>query len=429
MTLKHQVKTSKKNAVWFSEQDLELLQLIWDFKYLSLYQIKYYCERLHGLKPGSLEMKLRRWRDAEVLVAKRYTKPPAAKVFYRVGPEGVVVLKKAGLISPSSKVLLEDISGRRNYDHFFAIRDAVLLTLIELKKKNREVTSFSPSEMPYYESGFEGSKPSVVPDWVLVNSCGFLNIELDTGTEKFLKINEKVIKYVNYAQQRPNEIHHVLLVVLDENDPALLYDNEYSKDRSGRVANLKELIIQANAHVHSNLNFYVVTISRVGNIAYKIMTGELPLLERQRSNSIIAATKLLELNDTFNYMIEPMDASEFYLAEVKESLYADGHFRFVGKDKCETVLIKTMEEGDVKCLDQIQYLNLLSSENRFKIKVDKILAIYQSNEELHSDVLGKLLPNVHFTSKEQLSIDLETHPLFFKTVNTSKKEGVLLYGR
>lgn len=426
MVLKHRVKTGKKKAVWFTDQDLEILELIWDFKYLSLYQLKYYCESLYGIKPSSLEMKLRRWRDGEVLIAKKYTKPPAAKVFYRLGPEGISILKKTSKLSESSKILLEDLPGRRNYDHFFALRDAVLLSLIEIRKSNRGVTSFSPAEIPYLLES-KSSVPKVVPDWILVNNHGFLNFELDIGTESFSKVNQKIQKYVEYTRQRPKEKHHVLLVVLDDNDPRLLYENEYSKDRSGRVTNLKELIIQSNAHKYSNLNFYVVSINRVGDLASKILSGDYPLKPQQRLASITAATKLLDLNDKFMYRINPIAESDIYFSDVSNSLYADGHFEFSYGAHSGKILIKIMEEGNVQCLDQIQYLNLLCAEKRYKSNIDKIIAVYQNNEELHSDVLGAMLPYVYFTSKEQLSLDLEEHPKFYKTVNTAKKEEVLLY--
>jgi hypothetical protein len=78
-------------------------------------------------------------------------------------------------------------------------------------------------------------------------------------------------------------------------------------------------------------------------------------------------------------------------------------------------------------LDQIGYLNLLNSEGRFKRKVDKILGIYRTNDELNNDVLGKMLPKILFSSDVQLANDLESYPTFFQTVNTTRKETVRLY--
>jgi DNA-binding PadR family transcriptional regulator len=431
IVLKHQLEKGIKRAIWFTEQDIELLQMIWDFKNLSLYQIKYFCERLYGIKQSSIEKKLERWRDGDIVISREYTKPPAAKVYYRIGDEGITVLEKIGKIKKGEKVFLDDLVNKRNYDHYFAVRDVALLSLIKLKRDSKDVTSFSPSEIAYYEKGMEGISPMVVPDWVLSNQYGFLNIELDTGTENLPKLNDKITRYFKYACQRSNEIHHVLLVVLDENDQALKYITNIPRDRSGRIANLKDAIINLNAHIYPNLNFYVVPMSRVGEIAYKIMTGEYPSSADKRSVEINAVISLLELNDKVTFEIESVSENDFYLAEVKETLYADGHYNFkeVENQKSENILIKLMEAGSVKSLDEISYLNLLKSENRFKRKVDKILAVYRNYDELQSDVLGKVFHYVHFTSLDHLKRDLDNPPTFYQTVNTTRKEEVLLYER
>lgn len=381
------------------------------------------------MNTNTVEKKLRKWRDCKIVVPKGYTKPPAAKIYYRIGKEGGIVLEKIGQIQDESEVNSEDLSARRNFDHYFAIRDVVLLTMINLKKFKRNVSSLPPSEIPYYEIGMEGTSPVVVPDWVLTSEYGFLNIELDTGTENLTRLKEKIAKYVKYASQRSNEIHHVLIVVIDGNDEALKYSNEIAKDRSGRISNLKEAIICSNAHVYSNLNFYVVTMSRAGEVGFKVLTGEYPYPADKRSNEINATLSLLELNHSFGYELEWLMDDDFYLADVNCTLYADGHYFFKGhtEQKSEVVLMKLMEEGSVKCLDQITYLNLLQTEKRFKRHVDKIIAIYRNNKELENDVFGKVLSHIHFCSSEQLGYNFEKLPMFYQTVNTSRMEGVLLY--
>ncbi|WP_374717735.1 replication-relaxation family protein [Neobacillus sp.] len=426
--LKYKIERGPKKIFWFTEQDLEVLRLIWEFKSLSLHQIKYYCEDLFNVKPKSIEKKLQRWREGKVVIAKPYTKRPGAKIYYRLGSEGVNVLKLIGVIRSDQRIELDELPSKRTTDHYLAIRDVVLLTLIQLKHSRDTVKSVSPSEHPYYEKGFEGTSPIVVPDWILLNKNGILNFEVDTGTENLNKLEEKVKKYVRYATQRSNEIHHVLITVIDENDPRLKYINDIPKDRSVRIANLKEVVLKANAHIYPNLFFWVGSVSRISKIAYNILTGDYSISAEKRSKQIKAITALFKLNATFNYEIDTLNADDFYLAEVNDDLYADEHLHFYGQEQ-ETVLLKLMEEGSVKHLDQLDYLNRLQDEKRFKKKVDKVLAIYQDNDELHNDVLGKVFPHILFTSFQQLNLDLDDYPTVYQTVNTARKESVLLYER
>lgn len=46
--LKHQVSWGRR-SVWLSEQDIELLQIVYEFKNISLYQIKYFWIHHHIL--------------------------------------------------------------------------------------------------------------------------------------------------------------------------------------------------------------------------------------------------------------------------------------------------------------------------------------------------------------------------------------------
>jgi hypothetical protein len=423
--VKHPIGNGRR-SIWLSEEDIALMELMWDFKILSLYQIEYYGERLYGMKRNSIRKKLTRWLEKDIVANKTYAKKPNAKVYYRLGPTGVEILQKRGQIRQQDSTF-DEIPNLRHFDHLFGVRDAALLSMINLKKNYIEVTSFAPSKIPYFEKGMEGTSPIVVPDWVLVNQCGFLNIEVDTGTERLSKISEKINKYVKLAYDRPSEIYHVLLAALDESDPDLKYLGDIPKDRNVRIANLKETIINLNAHIYPNLHFYVAPLSRTGEVVYRVMTGK--YAAKEHSLDITAIINLLKLNDSVKFEIEPAPSEDFYLAEVKEDLYADGHFLFrnVENKETENVLMTLMEEGGAKSLDKIGYLDLLKSENRFKKKVDKILAVYRSDEELHSDVLGKVFPNVLFTSLDLLKRDLDNPPIFYQTVNGTRKEEVVLY--
>lgn len=426
---KYKINKGDKKEVWFSEQDMDLLSMIWDYKILSLYQIKYFSERLYGIKESTIERKMQRWREGKIVQVKRYTKAPGAQKHYRIGPEGVLVLQQLGLVRSDQKSEVDTFFSRqlKNYDHFFGVRDVVLQAIIHLKKNNKEYYSLNPSNIPYFEKGMEGTSPLIVPDWILSSKHGLLNIEVDRGTENLSMLGEKLKKYIKYVSQHSNEVHHVLFLVIDDGDKALKYINEMPKDRSGRVANIKDLVITSGAHLQPNLNLFVDIISNSGQIAYKVLTGEYPASAMRRSSEIGAAINLLTCYPAFNGDMERLDTNDFYLAEVDSTLYADGHYLLKREDSDnEVILIKLMDKGSIKSLDQIEYLNRLQEEKRFKRKVDKIIAVYRYNDELENDVLGRVLPNIYFTSIEQLGLDIGNPPPLYQTINLVRKEVVTL---
>lgn len=428
---KYKIRRDKR-GVWLTNIDLELLHLIWQHRVLSLSQLKFYCLELYGISKDTTEKKLKRWRKLNVVHSKNYMNNPFGMIYYRIGRQGVKILENEEMIPKGDTSYKEIMVPTANTDHFFATRDVVIRTLVEFKKNKRNIVSHHPSTLPYLEKDSDPF-PLVVPDWILSNEFGFLNIELDTGSESLSMIEEKIGKYAKYASQRPDEIYHVLLVVLDDTDKALRYKKEYGMDRSRRIASVKDSIIRANVHVHSNLFFYVVSMNRAIQVASNIMTGIYPISAEERSREIEAIISLLEMNITFEYEIVRLNEDEFYLPDVDRSLYADSHLLFKSKNssKGHVVLINIMEEGSVKCLDQIEYLNRLRNEKRFKAKteVNKILAIYRKNEELQNDHLGKQLNHIMFGTSQQLANNFEQSPMFYQTVTQYKKEGVLLYER
>ncbi|QCJ45472.1 hypothetical protein FAY30_26390 (plasmid) [Bacillus sp. S3] len=415
-----------KSGVWLTERDIELLKLIFDHRILSLKELKYYAESLYSVKHTTLAKKFQRWREEKIVVDKKYGD---RTVYYRLTKNGYYILVNEGEIVPGDTHYKELAAPVNQTDHYFGIRDVVVRTLVEVKKLNMEVFSYSPASMPYIEKGNESSSPLIVPDWILTNQFGFLNIEIDTGNENLNAIEAKIDKYVKYATDRPDENHHVLIVIMDNQDKFFRYQKEFGLDRSGRVANVKRAIIGANAHVHSNLHFYVAPMNKAHHMACSILTGQSKLIDELRSSEIEAIQTLLIMNNNFNYEIEQLNANDFYLPEVSNDLYADAHVLLKDGDseKRKVVLIKLMEEGSCKCLDELNYLNTLRMEKRFKQKVNKIIAIYRSTSEFEYDSLGKpIMQHVVFGVKERLMSDIDSPP-FYKNANQFKKgAGILL---
>jgi Replication-relaxation len=410
-----------RTGVWLMDKDIELMKLIWEHRILSLKELKFYSNALYDIKPGTLERKLQRWRDENIVTSKKYGD---LTVYYRLAKNGYFILENEGEIAKGKYHYKELAAPANQTDHYFGIRDVVIRSLVEMRKLELTVTSLSPADVPYIVPSIEPNYPFVVPDWILKNKeHEYLNIELDTGNENLAAIEAKIEKYVKYASHRPSEIHHVMIVIMDNQDEFFKYQKDFGLDRQGRIANVKRVVIRANAQVHSNLKFFVSPMSRAHHMAFNILTGQSQITEEERSNEINAIQLLLTMNNKFKYEIEHLNASDFYLPDVPPALYADGHLLFCDKagKKQYWVLLKIMEEGSARCLDELNYLNTLRIEQRFKKEVDRIIAIYRTSVEFENDSFGKpIMQHVIFTIKEQLMMDMDSEP-FFKNVNQYKK--------
>ncbi|MEI2356293.1 replication-relaxation family protein [Mesobacillus zeae] len=408
------------SGVWLTEMDIELLYLLWEHRILSLKELKYYSEELYGVKKVTLARKFQRWREEKIVTSKKYGD---LTVHYRLAKNGYSILEAEGKIVQGDSHYKELSAPANQLPHFFGIRDVVIRTLVEVRKLKQSVLSLAPATMPYFENGSESVKPIIIPDWIIANSKGFLNLEIDTGTENQTEIEEKIENYVKYTQQRSNEIHDVLIVVMDNKDKYFKYNKDFGKNRSRRVANVKKAVLAANAQNHSNLRFYVSPLCRAHYMACNILTGQSALSAAERSSEVDAIESLLQMNNQFDFEITRLSGTDFYLPEVNSSLYADGHLLLTkkGSDEKKVVLVKIMEEGSTECLDQLNYLNRLQAESRYKRNVDKIIAFYRTTAEFENDSLGKPpLQNVIFGIKEELMRDMGASP-FTKNPSEFKK--------
>lgn len=416
-----------RTGVWLTHKDIELMKLLWEHRILSLKELKYYSNALYGTKPVTLERKLQRWRDENIVTSKKYGD---LTVYYRLAKNGYFILEQEGEIAEGENHYKELAAPANQTDHYFGIRDVVIRSLVEMRKLHLSVTSISPADIPYVVKTIDPKNPIIVPDWILKNTeHEFLNVELDTGNENLTAIEAKIEKYVKYAAHRPREIHYVMIVVMDNQDDFFRYQKDFGLDRQGRIANVKKSVIRANAQVHSNLRFFVSPMSRAHHMAFNILTGQTQITDEKRSSEIEAIQSLLTMNSKFKYDIEHLNASDFYLPEVQPSLYADGHllFKIESGNNNKIVLFKLMEEGSARCLDELNYLNSLRTEHRFKKEVDKIIGIYRSCAEFENDSLGKpIMQHVVFTIKEQLMMDMDSEPFFKTAILFKKAKGVHL---
>ncbi|RHW35968.1 hypothetical protein D1B31_17920 [Neobacillus notoginsengisoli] len=415
----------KKKGVWLKDQDIELLRLLYDHRILSLLELKYYANSLYGVKPNSLARKLQRWRSEKILLSKKYG--GEKYVYYRLGMNGYKILEQEGETVPGDRHYKELAAPENQIDHFFGTKDVVIQTLVEIQKKNIDVFSAAPSLIPYVEKDSVSTDPVVVPDWILHNQYGFLNVELDTANENLTDIREKVEKYMKYAADRPDENHHVLFVVIDNQDKYFKYIKNFGKNRLVRVANVKDAIVRASSLAPANLHLYVSPMNRGHHMACNILTGQSLITDEERSSAVESIQVIM--SNKFNYEMESLNAVDFYLPEVHSELFADAHLllknRKTGKSKI--VLIKLMEEGNARYMDELKYLNTLHSQNRFMRKVDKTIAIYRSASEFEYDAMGAgEMQHIVFGMMEELQTDSDKPPFYRNVRDYKKGAGVLI---
>lgn len=390
---------SQRRAVWLKERDFDLLNLIYVHGILTKKQMYYYGFHVYGLSNDTLKKKFRRWRDKGILEYEKYG--PHKALYYRIGAMGTDILQDSGKVPKNSKVTNNsDTILPKNKDHFIGLRDLIIRTLTETKRTKLTLFSYSPYVLEYKKDN-KSNSVLIRPDWILKHERQHYDLEIDTGTEGHAKIKGKLEGYIQLAKLNPTQSHHVIVAVMTNSDAYFTYIHDrYGLNRTARVLNLKNVAIDIMAHNLPNLKVSIAPINRMHLITKKWIKGDYTDSHEEIKADVSVFKTKLYANESFSYSIgRSLNASDFYLAEVNESLYADDHVLLTsdlnGEEK--TMVIKLMYEGDVRRLDQLRYLNQLKREGRFKKEVDFIVAVYQSKDEMENDSIEEL-ENVLFTS-------------------------------
>ncbi|KZE68032.1 hypothetical protein AWM68_17840 [Fictibacillus phosphorivorans] len=432
------------NQTWLKERDIECLKWLWDIKILSLKNFKYYTTQLYNVEYDSnrkrdevIKNRFQRFRNRGLI--EKLVHKATKTVFFKLGKNGYSVLEFFGYIPPGERYYAE-LKNAEKIDHFNAIRNTLIKTIVQIKKQNladenMEYDAIGPyplsSKMIEQHNEKEPEKKQLAffkPDWILKTKNGFLNIEVDTGKQNLGVINAKINNYLDYFEHNPGGVHDVMFVVVDNDDTYFEYTGEYGKKRKVRPVNIKELIINRIAHKVPNINFYVTTMLPAPTLIVNLLKGYYPISNRSEHVKSVAAA--LDRNPSFNYEVELLENvnDDYYFAEVDPSMYADGIYRLSKNgQEYETVLVKVMEEGSTSCYDEIVYLNDLVNKKMFKKKVDRVIAIYRHQKELESDYFNVSLNKVWFVGKDLLFNNPTEPPAFYQFEGT-KKEVQLIEG-
>ncbi|MEY8742050.1 replication-relaxation family protein [Bacillales bacterium AN1005] len=397
----YSIKHTKKGA-WINSKDLELLQLIYTNRILTLKQLKRYGRYILNSPEATIKSKLKRWLTNDI-VSLEYlsTLGKPAVSCYKIGKNGFQILQNEGIIN-DEKLLELTVKKIKQPSHYFGIQDFVIDTLIEMKDRRSTITSAHPNYKTYTSSEHElNTETIIIPDWKMATKeKRILNIEFDTGYQTLSKIKEKVDNYTELATARSQEHHFVLFVVADNKSET--YTTVYPANREIRIVNIKQLIGNKGANKIKNLDFYVCSAYRAPNIASNILKGIYPITQSHKESELELALLSVQLNDDVDYTILPKEASAFYLNDVPEELYGDSHHTLVDNlnNKKLDVIFNIVEEGSVKALDRIFYLETLISSKRTKREVEQVYSLYLSTAAKHNDVLPKSFKHTTFSQTQ-----------------------------
>lgn len=397
----YSIKHTKKGA-WINSKDLELLQLIYTNRILTLKQIKRYGRYILNSPESTIKSKLKRWFSNDI-VSLEYlsTLGKPAVSCYKIGKYGFQILKNEGVID-DEELLEITVKNIKQPSHYFGIQDVVIDTLIEMKDKRTTISSSHPNYKTYSSSEHSLNKETIIiPDWKIeTTEKRILNIEFDTGYQNLGKIKEKVDNYLDLATSRPHEHHFVLFVVADNKSET--YTTEYPANREIRIINIKQLIGNKVANKITNLHFYVCSAYRAPSIASNILKSIFPIMESHKVSELELAILSVQLNDDVDYTISPIEASEFYLNDVPKELYGDSHYTLIDhrENKKSDVIFSIVEEGSVNALDRISYLETLISSKRTKREVEQLYVLYLSTASMQNDILPKNFQHTSFSQTQ-----------------------------
>lgn len=422
-------------VVYLKRGDRDIFQLLHHFTFLANYQVIYFLKYLYGESPETVRKRYRRFRDKGILLSKPYSRGWGSpyKIYFYLSQKGFNLLKETQLVPEDDeyKSNFRRIGGMGTKDHFFAIRDAILLSLIEAGRieTDENETSFrknlvliNPNKLtePMIVPKDQFSHEKIVPDWIIkipapatnpdlsnyltTAKDEYLYYEIDNSNQKSEAIQRKVKKYIQWARLRANEKHRVLFPVIDRSLPDLKYDIDIA-DKRIRVGNLKNYILEICLKTRpfpENLAFYVFSIGRTGKIARNLMYEEYQNKRRMR-NQLLSAIKMVQTNNPhYKFHFKEIDPNAVYRADVRKEEHGELILEFSIHGYKRIVIFKLMEEGNVHDYDILEYHNVMMGDDSFRVKVDDIIAVYQTKEELMSDVLEHNWRHVLFTDIESI---------------------------
>lgn len=166
MNTKFGTQLNTKKGAWINSKDVELLQLIYTNRILTLKQIKRYGRYILNSPESTIKSKLKRWFSNDI-VSLEYlsTLGKPAVSCYKIGKYGFQILQNEGVID-DEELLEVTVKNIKQPRHYFGIQDVVIATLIEMKDKRSDISSTHPNYKTYSSLEHMLNKETIIiPDW------------------------------------------------------------------------------------------------------------------------------------------------------------------------------------------------------------------------------------------------------------------------
>lgn len=282
-------KGKGRSRIEVKPSEVEMLIILERQHLLSTSQLfRYYTELCFGKSHAyAFKNRMRKFEDFKLIKSAKFAEGFDGDRFkyYTLGSAGIELLQEKGhLPEDYNKSRMYSHLNKKNVQHFLMTQEVVLRTMLlamtrlsmpvyKAKGLSLKMISLSPAEHPYdrwvpkasrtlnrnnkgaayaraanytrsssskSEMGYTSTM--IKPDWIMkssfedtVNKPRVINIELDTGTEQWPQIIDKIWRYC-YVAEENNDTHHVVTFVMPDETYSLR--KKYG-NRSQRLKNMK----------------------------------------------------------------------------------------------------------------------------------------------------------------------------------------------
>jgi hypothetical protein len=379
---------TNRKGLCLTYEELKMLAVLADMRIMSSKQLYHFISTKKSYTYNSFLNRLKRYEKYKMILS--YDLLIGQRGFryryHRVSQRCIGVLKQHGFLPEDwERPPYRKLTNRKSIDHALATREFTAVLLASLWKEHRPF-QVDRTILTFDKEDAQGEE-TIIPDQAIELMDRYVYIELDTGTEPFPVIVEKVRKYSRLSEINTNKRHVLYFVVLDASFQSYI---PYAENRQRRVSNMKHAILRGWTHHNSNLDIVVVSLSRACKGGKRFIQHDVTTPGQglpQRLND------LLMHHSTF---AERVDMSSFSRKIREKGKLADDCLQILG----ERWWIIYMKEGDVNRLGRAFELHdwLYRYGDR---EQDYVLLFYEGKEEREHDALGNAPPQLLAASFEE----------------------------
>ncbi|UNL87455.1 replication-relaxation family protein [Priestia koreensis] len=412
-----------RRGINLSQAELDILLFLYEHRTLTAPQMyRILANKEPSMKFPTFRRRLsQKYIKYDVVAAEQYSLGQKGFNFnyYRISHTGLDILMSEGLLTEDKhRYQMKRLATMKHVDHYLTIQEVVTSIIAKGLEHDKPLRSIRPLE--YLGNDQISSKDTVVPDWVIGYNDTYLMIELDMGTEQLSLVDEKILKYKQEALQNPDKTYKVLVVELDESMNLRFVPS----NRERRVGNMKQKLMYSKALGVENLDVYVMPLYRAYELGYKLLMGDRPYTKAFIEGDMQHLLKNLNANSIFGFTLEPIMDEFVYIPSPNYPVRADMVCHLVNEagHYIETIMFLFIEEGSVESMATLDLLNEYVKKGLTQVPIQRIIAIYENEEEMNGDIIGIDYKNVYFGNSASYGYTGQ-EPTFYRLVSPYRKEG------